>query len=96
MNNNHKSELEIMNFIEDRAMVFLPEDTIEAEIITTLYVNGEIIKVSHILTNKDVRKAFQDADNYYVEPDDIFSLTDKFKNSIKTEDGKSDFKRADK
>ena len=62
---------------EKRAIVYLPEDTIEAEINITLYKNGEIQNVSKTLNTQEVYKAFGDAEDNYIEDTDVFRLSEK-------------------
>lgn len=62
---------------ECRAMVYLPTDAIEIQITATLYQNGEIVECSKTLSNKDIQKAFRDAEINYCEDTDTFVITDK-------------------
>ena len=61
---------------ETRAMVYIPENSIELEITATIYVNGEVQKVAKVLNLQETRKAIEDADENYIEDDDVFTLTD--------------------
>lgn len=70
---------------EDRAIVLIPEETIELKLICKIYLDGELREVEKTLSMKEVRKAMDDADKNYIEDDDTFVATDKIKsNSLLT------------
>lgn len=70
---------------ENRAIVHIPEDTIELKLICKIYLDGELREVEKTLSMKEVRKALDDADKNYIEDDDTFIATDKIKsNSLLT------------
>lgn len=69
-------EIELM---EHRAMIYLPENSVEVKIIARVYEGGEIRDVLCILTLDEIRKSFQKADDGYIDDDDVFVLTEKGK-----------------
>lgn len=68
---------ELESFDELRAIVYLPENTVEAEIICKVYEDGKLVTASTTLSLADLRRAFEDAKKNYMEDDDTFELTDK-------------------
>lgn len=64
---------------EHRAMVCMPENTVEATIECRVFHDGELISVCKKLSMSDVRSAFKKADDGYIDDDDTFELTDKGK-----------------
>lgn len=66
-----------VNLFEHRAMVYLPENCVEAEIRCKVFQDGELLNVSKKMTMSDLRNAFQKADDGYIDDDDVFTLTDK-------------------
>lgn len=62
---------------EKRAMICLPENAVEVNIIATVYEDGKIEKISKRLNTNDIYKAFDDADKNYVEDTDIFQVTEE-------------------
>lgn len=66
-----------VELLEHRAMVYLPEDSVEVLIDATIYEDGEVHHVSKKMTMADIRDAFRKADDGYIDDDDRFTLTDK-------------------
>ena len=62
---------------EERAIVYLPIDSIKVELVCTIYQDDKINTVSTTLSNRDIQKAFDDARKNYFEEDDEFILTEK-------------------
>ena len=62
---------------EHRAMIGLPENSVEVQIRAKVFQNGDLINVSKTLDMSDLRAAFQKADDGYIDDDDRFVLTDK-------------------
>ena len=60
-----------------RAMIYIPENTIELEINATIYADGKIRKVGSKLNLQECRDAIRDAEMNYIEDDDLFGLTEK-------------------
>lgn len=65
--------IELMNH---RAMIEIPENSVEVILHIKVYDSGEIKEVAAILDQEMIRDAFQKADNYYLEDDDMFVITD--------------------
>lgn len=72
-------EISTVELISHRAMVELPEDSVEAEILCKVYHDGELINVTQKLQMSDLRESFRKADEGYIDDDDRFVLTDKGK-----------------
>lgn len=72
-----KNDKKIIELAQKRAMIYLPEDAVEIEIIATLYKNGTITKVTSMISNAKIQKAFQDANDNYIEDDDSFYITER-------------------
>lgn len=62
---------------EHRAMIYLPENAVEATMIVKVFHDGELIEVQRVLGISDLRTAFQKADEGYIDDDDRFEITDK-------------------
>lgn len=61
------------------AVIGLPEDTVEVEITAKVYMNGEIVKVGKTLNMKELREAFQEAEDGYIPSEAMFQLTDEWR-----------------
>lgn len=68
---------EEIELIEHRAMIELPEDSVEASIQCKVFHDGELVEVKKKLNMSDLRTAFKKADDGYIDDDDRFVLTDK-------------------
>ena len=64
---------------EHRAMICLPEDSVEVEINAKVFHEGKLISVTKKMTMSDLREAFRKADDGYIDDDDRFVLTEKGK-----------------
>lgn len=71
-----KNEREYIDLKEERAIIMLPEDSVEIEISATIYKDGELCYVSKRLNNKELYKAFCDAEENYIDPTDMFELVE--------------------
>lgn len=68
---------EYIELTETRAMIYIPENSVEITLTAKVYENGAITECSKKLDMVDCIKAIEDAEKYYMEDDDIFELTDK-------------------
>lgn len=71
---------------EHRAMVYLPENAVDINILATVYEDGNIHEVSRRMGMEEIRDAFRKADDGYIDDDDTFIITDKgidFLNAMK-------------
>ena len=78
-----KEKGSFIELTEKRAMLFLPKDAIELNMKVTIYRDGTIENVTRTITNTEIQKAFIDAEENYIEPDDEFCITDKGKDLLK-------------
>lgn len=62
---------------EHRAMVTMPENSVEVDIVAKIFHEGKIMEVHKIMSMEDIRTAFRKADDGYIDDDDEFVLTDK-------------------
>lgn len=75
---------ETMEVHEDRAMIYLPSDAVQVEIIAKICTeDNRLINVSKILNVREIMDAFMDARDNYIEDDDEFVLTAKGKQYVK-------------
>lgn len=72
----NKNEIELQ---EVRAMIYLPEHTLEMTLECKVWDGKDVVRVSRKLTMDDIKKAVQDAAENYIEDDDRFVLTEKGK-----------------
>lgn len=68
---------EEIEFIENRAMIPIPENAVEIEICAKVYHDGEIIKAYKTLSFSEVQTAVRKAAEGYIDEDDRFFITDK-------------------
>ena len=68
---------ETIELLEHRAMIYLPEDVVEATIVCKVFMYGDVHKVEKRLTMADIREAFKKADDGYIDDDDVFTITDE-------------------
>lgn len=66
-----------MELTELRAMVYLPENSVEVEINATIYNDGKLVKVGKTLKMSEIQLAFRDAEENYISDDDKFVVTEK-------------------
>jgi len=69
-------EQEYIELINHRAMIEIPENSVEVRMIVKVYVDGEIETVSSTLNQEMIREAFRKADDGYIDEDDRFVLTE--------------------
>ena len=67
---------------EKRAMIYLPENAVDITINCKVYEDGNIVEVSKQLRLSEIQAAFIDADQNYIEDDDVFVLTDSEKQRL--------------
>lgn len=61
----------------NRAMIEIPENAVEIEMICKVYEEGGIIETKRTLDMSDIREACRKADEGYIDDDDRFEITDK-------------------
>ena len=81
-------EEDTVELMEHRAMICLPEDSVEVEINAKVFHDGEIVSVTKKMTMSDLRTAFKKADDGYIDDDDRFVLTEKGKAFFDELDGR--------
>lgn len=69
-------EQEYIELTNHRAMIEIPENSVEVQMIIKVYVDGEIKKVSATLDQKMIRESFRKADDGYFDEDDRFVITE--------------------
>ena len=57
------------------AVVPFPVNAVEVTISAKVYLNGEIHTVEQVMSMQDVRAAVQEAEDNYIPPDAVFTLT---------------------
>ena len=62
---------------ESRAMIYIPSESVEAELTFKIFSNGELKTVYKKMNMMELQEAITDARNNYMEDDDKFVLTDK-------------------
>ena len=62
---------------EHRAIICLPENTVELTITAKVFENGELQTVSAKYGMSQVREMFEKADKGYIDDDDQFVITEK-------------------
>ena len=72
-----EEDAEVVEIIQHRAMVEMPENAVEITIDAKVYHDGELISVKRKMDMSEIREAFQKADDGYIDDDDTFVLTDK-------------------
>lgn len=83
---NKDSQRELLNSIqlkEQGVIIYLPENTVSAEIIAK-YMNddGEIISVKKNMSPSDIYKARKDFEDNYIDPDAIYTFTDRGRSEL--------------
>lgn len=68
--------MQTMELKENYAVISLPANAVEVEIKAKVYHDNGIVEVGRTLFLTDIRKAFQEAEDYIGE-DTMFYLTDK-------------------
>lgn len=78
MNEETKNEApEMVELTDVPAVIRLPVNAVEAVLTITVFQDGELIKVEKRLDMDAVRHAIREADENYLDPDAVFTLTDK-------------------
>lgn len=68
---------EMVELMEHRAMIEIPENSVAVTITAKVYHDGEIINVGKELGISEIRSAFRKADDGYIDDNDTFVITDK-------------------
>lgn len=69
---------EPITLMERHAIVDLPENAVEIEMRVTVFKDGGLVDAWKTLSQEDIRKAFNEADEIgYIGPDDVFAITEK-------------------
>lgn len=71
---NKEIELE-----EEYAVILLPKNSVEIKMNVKVFENSELMTVSKLMSLDDIREAFKQADEGYIDPDATYTLTDKGK-----------------
>ena len=66
------------------AVVQFPVNAVEVTISAKVYMNGEIRTVEQVLSMQDVKAAVQEAEDNYIPPDAVFTLTPEGERYAKT------------
>lgn len=78
MNEETKNESpEMVELTDVPAVIRLPVNAVEAVLTITVFQDGELIKVEKRMDMDSVRHAIHEADENYLDPDAVFTLTDK-------------------
>jgi len=70
-------EQEYIELINHRAMIEIPENSVEVKMNIKVYVDGEIKTVSATLDQEMIREVFRKADDGYVDENDRFMITEQ-------------------
>ena len=62
---------------EHRAIIRLPENTVEMTVVAKVYENEKLQTVKMTYDLSQIREMFEKADDGYIDDDDRFVLTDK-------------------
>jgi hypothetical protein len=68
---------EYIELNEHRAMINLPENTVELTVTAKVFEDGELRTVSLTYGMSQVREMFEKADKGYIDDDDRFMITEK-------------------
>lgn len=80
-------ENEYVELDEHRAIMYLPVNAVKVDISATVFLNGELKKVSMSYGMEEIREMFRKADDGYIDEDDVFTLTDKGRQLSETGNG---------
>lgn len=61
---------------EKNIVIAIPEDTVEVTVTARVLLEGKLVTVEKKMTPSEVREAFNDADENYIDPDATFQLTE--------------------
>lgn len=64
---------------ESRAMIYIPDNSVEAELSFKVFVDGEIKSVCKKMNMKELQEAITDAEKNYIGEDDTFVITEEDK-----------------
>jgi len=70
-------EQEYIELTNHRAMIEIPENSVEVKMKIKVYVDGEIKTVSATLDQEMIREVFRKADDGYVDENDRFMITEQ-------------------
>ena len=83
-----EEDAKVVELIQHRAIVEMPENAVEITIDAKVYHDGELISVKRKMDMSEIREAFQKADDGYIDDDDRFVLTEKGKAFFDEIDGR--------
>ena len=69
-------EQEYIELTNHCAMIEIPKNSVEVQMIIKVYVDGEIKTVSSTLDQEMIREVFRKADDGYIDEDDRFVITE--------------------
>jgi hypothetical protein len=75
-----KEKGKAMNEIElktDYAVVELPENAVEVDIVAKVYIDGKVQTVKRTMDMNEIRTAFKEAAENYIPSDAVIMLTEK-------------------
>ena len=72
-------EPEMVELMNHRAMVELPENAVEITVNAKVYHDGRLISVGKTMDMEEIRTAFRKADDGYIDDEDTFVITEKGK-----------------
>ena len=72
-------EPEMVELMNHRAMVELPENAVEITVKAKVYHGGKLISVGKTMDMEEIRTAFRKADDGYIDDEDTFVITEKGK-----------------
>ena len=64
---------------ESRAMIYIPDNSVEADLSFKVFVDGEIKSVCKKMNMKELQEAITDAENNHIGEDDTFVITEEGK-----------------
>ena len=67
----------IAEYACDPIILYMPPETVEITLTLKVLQDGELVTAHRTLGVTEVRKAFQDAEDNYIDPDRTYTLTDK-------------------
>lgn len=78
-NKKKNSQYNGIEVYEDRAMIYIPKDAVQIEIVAKLYDEEKdgIVTVSKTIDTQEIKKALKDAEDNYIDPEEKYVLTEK-------------------
>lgn len=64
---------------ESRAVIYIPDNSVEADLSFKVFVDGEIKSVCKKMNMKELQEAITDAEKNYIGEDDTFVITEEGK-----------------